>query len=150
MKKHSLIGSNSANSKFSIEVKGGILAIGEGKMEFTILGNREAKLIVNFGSDEIYKVFEDYIKKDPYAIQRPSRKVDETVGRFLSEMNYQRSEVEYVEATSLFEGYMGYCSEHKLMYANFIDFIGSLESLGFKTNLCPRRLAVLVYCKKEE
>lgn len=137
MKKLSKIGSNSANKKNSVEVNNGVLTIGENKLEFVSLEAYTGKIVINFGSDEIYKLFEDHIKNDLYVEGRSVPRVDRIVDGFLSYKHNLLSDTSCFEAVPLFEEYMDYCSENNLEQVGFCDFMESIKFLENGTEQYP-------------
>lgn len=134
-----LIGGSYASLKMSVEVGTGILSVSS-KFEFEPFEGKKGGFGMSSFLEQMFLLTEGHLE----------RQFVFGIGRFLSEMDYQKSETEHQTATFLYKEYVGFCQKYHVEPISRCEFFKGLESLGFVVR--PRMVnnETFVYCKKGE
>lgn len=101
------IGDNSANLKISVAVESGILSVSS-RFEFMASEGKEGGFGMNSFVEQMSLLTESHFEKQ-------SMLTIKSVERFLSEMNYQKSETEHQTSRFLYDEYLDFCKEYDLI-----------------------------------
>src|SRR5690554_4875941 len=74
------------------------------------------------------------------------RKDDDTVGAFLNEEGYEKSEDDFVPATELYEDYKTYCFNEEIHYLTYKGFISRMRSIDIR--LIRKTIGLVIFCRK--
>lgn len=133
------IGDSSANLKLSVEVENGIISVSV-RFEFMPLEGKEGVFDISSFAEQMYSLAEAHLKTQFVF----------GIDRFLSEMNYQKSETEHQTNRFLYDEYLDFCKGYNLKPISHYEFLERLESLGFKVRRRMTNNGIFVYCKKGE
>lgn len=136
------IGDSSANLKISVAVESGILSVSS-RFEFMASEGKEGGFGMSSFVEQMSLLTESHFEKQ-------SMLTIKSVERFLSTMNYQKSETEHQTSRFLYDEYLDFCKEYDFIPISRREFFKGLESLGFVVR--PRMInnQTFVYCKKGE
>lgn len=136
------IGNNSASLKMSVAVESGILSVSS-RFEFITSEGKEGGFGMSSFVEQMSLLTESHFEKQ-------SMLTIKSVERFLSTMNYQKSETEHQTSRFLYDEYLDFCKEYDLIPISRREFLIRLDSLGFVVRRRMTNNQTFVYCKKGE
>lgn len=136
------IGDSSANLKISVAVESGILSVSS-RFEFMASEGKEGGFGMSSFVEQMSLLTESHFEKQ-------SMLTIKSVERFLSTMNYQKSETEHQTSRFLYDEYLDFCKEYDLIPISRREFLIRLDSLGFVVRRGMTNNETFVYCKKGE
>lgn len=147
MKKVNDLENSKVGSCFSVEFENGILSVSEDRLEFASIEKAQGTLVIKFGSENLYPLFEKFFKKQyPGFVQPLAFPAWDTVVPFIKD-SYIISDTEFKSVNCLWEEYRLYCERNYLILASKDDFRERLCFLGFKIRKHPKNSKMVVYCK---